>query len=133
MASNSAHGHAIEPNLLRQHFSATTINKKWTANITCLWTCEGLVYLSVVLDLFPRRSIGWNPDAYMTAKLEVTALKRAIALRQPPGGCVHHADCGRQNCSKDYLKALFVNSFTLSMSRKRHCWNNAVTESFSRL
>ncbi|GFE94464.1 hypothetical protein DmAi_25230 [Acetobacter persici] len=28
VAANSAHGHAIEPNLLGQHFSATVINKK---------------------------------------------------------------------------------------------------------
>jgi len=86
VTTNSAHSHAIAPNQLGQHFSATAINQKWTADITYIWTREGWVYLSVVLDLFSRRIIGWNLDARMTAKLAVTALKRAIALRRPPKG-----------------------------------------------
>lgn len=66
----------------------------------------------------------------MTAKLAVTALKRAITLRQPPGGCVHHADRGSQYCLEDYRKALSAHGFIMSMSRKGNGWDNAVTESF---
>ena len=130
VTTNSAHSHAIEPNLLGQHFSATAINQKWTADITYIWPHEGWLYLSVVLDLFSRRIIGWNLDACMTAKLAVTALNRAIALRRPPKGCVHHADRGSQYCSEDYRKVLSAHGFIVSMSRKGNCWDNAVTESF---
>ncbi|MFT8308247.1 DDE-type integrase/transposase/recombinase [Acetobacter malorum] len=84
----------------------------------------------MVLDLFLGRIIGWNLDARITAKLAVTALKRAIALRQPPEGCVHHADRGSQYCSENYRKVLFAHGFIVFMSRKGNCWDNAVTDSF---
>ena len=130
VTTKSAHSHAIEPNLLRQDFSATALNQKWTADITYIWTRKGWVYLAVVLDLFSRRVIGWNLDARMTADLATTALQRAIALRQPPPGCIHHADRGSQYCSEAYRQLLSAHGFLVSMSRKGNCWDNAVTESF---
>lgn len=45
VTTKSAHSHAIEPNLLGQDFSATSLNQKWTADITYIWTREGWVYL----------------------------------------------------------------------------------------
>ncbi|WP_373687857.1 IS3 family transposase [Gluconobacter sp. P5B12] len=130
VTTKSAHSHAIEPNLLGQDFSATALNQKWTADITYIWTREGWVYLAVVLDLFSRRVIGWNLDVRMTADLATTALQRAIALRQPPPGCIHHADRGSQYCSEAYRQLLSAHGFLVSMSRKGNCWDNAVTESF---
>lgn len=130
VTTNSSHKHNIEPNLLGQDFSAPALNQKWTADITYIWTCEGWVYLAVVLDLFSRRVIGWNLEVRMTAGLATTALQRAIALRQPPPGCIHHADRGSQYCSEAYRKLLSAHGFLVSMSRKENCWDNAVTESF---
>ncbi|MBS1042072.1 IS3 family transposase [Gluconobacter cerinus] len=130
VTTNSSHKHNIEPNLLGQDFSAPALNRKWTADITYIWTREGWVYLAVVLDLFSRRVIGWNLGSRMTADLATTALQRAIALRQPPPGCIHHADRGSQYCSEDYRKLLSTHGFIVSMSRKGNCWDNAVTESF---
>ncbi|GEN04823.1 IS3 family transposase [Acetobacter indonesiensis] len=82
------------------------LNQKWTADITYIWTCEGWVYLAVVLDLFLRRIIVWNLEIRMTANLATTALQRAIALRQSSPDCVHHADRGSQYFSKAYRKLL---------------------------
>ncbi|WP_157091266.1 IS3 family transposase, partial [Gluconobacter cerinus] len=130
VTTNSSHKYSIEPSLLGQVFSAPALNQKWTADITYIWTREGWVYLAVVLDLFSRRVIGWNLEVRMTADLATTALQRAIALRQPPSGCVHHADRGSQYCSEDYRKLLSAHGFIVSMSRKGNCWDNAVTESF---
>ncbi len=73
VTTNSSHRHNIEPNLLGQDFSAPALNQKWTADITYIWTCEGWVYLAVVLDLFSRRVIGWNLEVRMTADLATTA------------------------------------------------------------
>ena len=130
VTTNSSHKHNIEPSLPGQDFSAPALNRKWTADITYIWTREGWVYLAVVPDLFSRRVIGWNLGGRMTADLATTALQRAIALRQPPPGCVHHADRGSQYCSEDYRKLLSAHGFIVSMSRKGNCWDNAVTESF---
>ena len=66
----------------------------------------------------------------MTTDLATTVLHRAVALRQPPSGCIHHADRGSQYCSEAYRKLLSAHGFLVSMSRKGNCWDNAVTESF---
>ncbi|NHO33945.1 DDE-type integrase/transposase/recombinase [Acetobacter sp. LMG 1636] len=51
-------------------------------------------------------------------------------MRQPPEGCVHHADRGCQYCSEDYRRLLSAHGFIVSMSRKGNCRDNAVMESF---
>ncbi|MBR0560517.1 IS3 family transposase [Neokomagataea sp. TBRC 2177] len=130
VTTNSAHNHVIAPNHLHQNFSITMKNQKWAADLTYIWTREGWVYLAVVLDLFSRRVIGWSTGARMTTKLVLSALERAIAVRQPTSGCVHHADRGSQYCSEEYRKRLVAHGFIVSMSRKGNCWDNAVTESF---
>ncbi|MFS8368634.1 DDE-type integrase/transposase/recombinase [Acetobacter indonesiensis] len=102
----------------------TSAYQKWTADITYIWTCEGWVYLVVMLDLFSRRVIGWNLEVRMTANLATTALQRAIALRQPPPSCVHHANRGSQYCSEAYRKLLSAHGFIVSMTRKGNYWDN---------
>ncbi|AUQ68346.1 putative transposase (plasmid) [Phaeobacter inhibens] len=46
----------------------------------------------------------------------IRALKRAIALRQLPTGCIHHTDRGSQYCSHDYRKLLRQHEFQVSLS-----------------
>lgn len=75
LTTNSAHSHALEPNPPGQNFFATAINQKWTADITYIWTYDSRIYLSVVLNLFLWRIIGWNLDIRRTANLAVTASK----------------------------------------------------------
>jgi len=38
----------------------------------------------------------------MKRDLVIRALDMAVALRQPPKGCIHHTDRGSQYCSHDY-------------------------------
>lgn len=57
----------------------------------------------------------------MTADLATAALQRALALRQPLPGCVHHADRGSQYCSEAYRQSLSAHGFLVSMSRKGSC------------
>ncbi len=46
-------------NLLAQDFTATEPNRSWTADISCVPTGEGWLFLSTVMDLFSRRTVGW--------------------------------------------------------------------------
>ncbi|MDI6653501.1 hypothetical protein QMA67_11210 [Gluconobacter japonicus] len=55
---------------------------------------------------YGRKVIGWNLEVRITADLATTALQYAIALRQPPPSCIHHADRGSQYCSEVYRKLL---------------------------
>lgn len=50
-------------------------NQKWIADFTYIWTAEGWLYVSAVIDLFSRRVVGWSMNANMTAQLVAEAKK----------------------------------------------------------
>lgn len=128
--TDSNHTFNIAPNLLQQTFLADGPNQKWVGDITYIWTREGWVYLSVIIDLFSRRVVGWAIGNRMKQDLALRALTMAIALRHPPPGCIHHTDRGSQYCAHNYQKLLRQHGFMVSMSGKGNCYDNSVVESF---
>jgi putative transposase len=58
------------------------------------------------------------------------ALNRAIALRRPSPGAIHHSDRGSQYCSDVYQARLGEFGFLVSMSGKGNCYDNAAVETF---
>jgi transposase InsO family protein len=76
------------------------------------------------------RVIGWAVSNRMTRTLATRALNMAIAFRQPPKSCIHHTDRGSQYCSHDYQKILRQHGFSVSMSGKGKCYDNAAVETF---
>ncbi|AUQ52899.1 putative transposase [Phaeobacter inhibens] len=114
--TDSNHAFNIAPNLLNRDFSADQPNQKWAGDISYVWTREGWLYLAVILDLHSRCVIGWAVSNRMKRDLAIRALKMAIALRQPPKGCIHHTDRGSQYCSHDYQKILRQHEFQVSLS-----------------
>ena len=130
VTTDSNHAFNIAPNLLNRDFHADQPNRKWAGDISYVWTREGWLYLAVILDLHSRRVIGWAVSNRMKRDLAIRALKMAIALRQPPKGCIHHTDRGSQYCSHDYQKILRQHGFKVSMSGKGNCYDNYAVETF---
>ena len=64
----------------------------------------------------------------MKKDLALTALKRALAVRQPSAGLIHHSDRGSQYCSGDYRKLLADHKIVAPMSGKGNCYDNAMVE-----
>ena len=127
--TDSRHGQPIAPNLLARDFGATMPDQKWLADVTCVPTDEGWLYVAFVLDLFARKLIGWAMSEAMPQDLTIEALKVALGWRDPPRGMIHHSDRGSQYAAKDYRKLLKARGITVSMSRKGDCWDNAPMES----
>ena len=75
----------VPANLLDRQFAAERPNQKWIADFTYIWTAEGWLYVSAVIDLFSRRVVGWSMSASMTAQLVADALLMAVWRR---GKCV---------------------------------------------
>jgi putative transposase len=50
---------ALIPHLLKRQFTVTQPNTAWATDITFIRTWQGWLYLSVVLDLFSRKIVGW--------------------------------------------------------------------------
>ncbi len=128
--TDSDHNFNIAPNLLDGDFTTTGPNQKWAGDISYIKTAEGWLYLSVVIDLYSRRVIGWATSKRLKRKLVIDALQRAIALRQPPEDVTFHSDRGSQYCSHDYQKLLRKHGFKASMSGKGNCYDNAAVETF---
>ena len=126
----SSHDHPIAPNRLAGHFTATRPNHVWVADLTYLDTAEGWLYLAVILDLYARRVVGWATRPTLATDLPLAALRMALACRQPSPGALHHSDRGVQYASAAYRAALTRAGLVGSMSRRGHCYDNAVAESF---
>lgn len=120
----------VAPNHLARQFTVAHPNRVWAADITYCRTDEGWLYLAVVLDLCSRRVVGWAASPTLDAGVVRTALNRALAVRQPPPGLLHHSDRGSQYASAGYQARLAAQGITCSMSRRGDCWDNAVVESF---
>ncbi|WP_143710044.1 IS3 family transposase [Halothermothrix orenii] len=128
--TNSDHNLPSKNNLLKRNFSVTQPNKVWVSDITYIPTKEGWLYLSVVIDLYSRKVVGWSMDKHMTKRLVIDALEMAVLNRNPSRGLIFHSDRGSQYVSHDFQKTLWKYGIISSMSRKGDCWDNAVAESF---
>jgi putative transposase len=128
--TDSEHTWPIAPNLLEQDFTATRPDEKWGADISYVWTREGWLYLAVVIDLFSRRVVGWSTADRLHRDLALSALRRALAIRCPAAGLIHHSDRGSQYCSIEYQALLKAHKAQLSMSGKGNCFDNAMVETF---
>ena len=121
---------AIAPNVLDRQFHASAPNTKWIADFTYIWTAEGWLYVSAVIDLFSRRVVGWSMSTSMTAQLVADALVMAIWRRGKPDALLHHSDQGSQYTSEQFSTLMADNGVTCSMSRSGNVWDNAAMESF---
>nr|WP_310305900.1 IS3 family transposase [Sphingomonas sp. BE270] len=128
--TDSEHSWPIAPNIIDQDFTATTPNQKWGVDISYVWTREGWLYLAVVLDLFSRRVVGWAVGDRLHRDLALAALRKALVMRRPPEGLIHHSDRGSQYCSVDYQAELHRHGIRISMSGKGNCYDNAMVETF---
>jgi transposase InsO family protein len=77
----------------------------------------------VVLDLYSRRVVGWAASERLHKELALTALRRALVVRQPGPGLLHHSDRGSQYCSTEYQAELRRNGTVSSMSGKGNCYD----------
>ncbi len=74
--------------------------------------------------------VGWATSDRLHKELALSALRRAIAVRRPPAGLIHHADRGSQYCSIEYQAKLQRHGILISMSGKGNCFDNAMVETF---
>jgi len=121
---------APAPNVLQQHFVATTLNRIWVGDVTLVSTRAGWLYVAVLLDLCSRRVIGGAMRDKPDQQLTLAALAMAVRQRRVHPGLIHHSDQGAQYSCVAYQQQLTTLGITPSMSRKGNCYDNAVAESF---
>jgi putative transposase len=133
VTTQSLPGPARIPNRLGRQFAVSQVpggDRVWVADATACWTQAGWLYLAVVLDLASRRVVGWAAGATLDQTLTATALQRALTLRQPAWGLLHHSDQGTHYLGGTYQALLARHGCRVSCRRRGDCWDNAVMESF---
>jgi transposase InsO family protein len=128
--TDSRHDKPVAPNMLAILEKPQAPNQVWVTDITYLHTAEGWLYLSVIMDAWSRRVVGWACAPTMVATLVSAALQDALNRRRPPPGLLHHSDRGSQYVDSEYVAALNAAGIARSMSRAGNCYDNAAMESF---
>lgn len=130
LTTDSNHALPLAKNILDRCFKTEKQDQVWVSDITAVNTKEGWLYLTVFIDLYSRKVLGWSMSPWMNTELVVEAFRMALARRGYKVSPLVHSDRGGQYAS-DLLRAeLKLRSCIQSMSRKGNCWDNAVVESF---
>lgn len=123
-------GPAVHDDLVNRDFSAPAPDVTWLTDITEHPTAEGKLYACCIKDVFSNRIVGYALGDRMTADLAVSALRSAVARRQPHGTVIVHSDRGGQFRSRKFCAVLKANDLTGSMGRVSSAGDNAAMESF---
>jgi transposase InsO family protein len=118
-------------NILDEKFNPDSPNAVWVSDITYIWTFEGFVYLTSIMDLYSRKIISWVLSDTLEASCVVEAVEKAKAKRKITRPLVFHTDRGCQYVSEIFCNATaeMINSY----SKKAYPWDNACIESFHAL
>ena len=115
--------------LVDREFSAPGPNQLWVADLTYIRTGEGFLYLSVVMDAWSRRVVGWAMATHLRTPLVLDALDMALSQRRP-GAVIHHSDHGSQYTALAFGQRCREAGVRPSMGSVGDCYDNALCESF---
>jgi len=118
-------------NILNEQFNPERPNAVWCSDITYIWTYEGFVYLTSIMDLYSRKIIAWTLSDNIAVSCVIETINKAKARRNTDLPLILHSDRGSQYVSKAYREA--TEKFRLSYSHKGYPYDNACIESFHAL
>lgn len=134
ITTESRHDFPVAENHLNRDFKAHMPGQKWVSDITYISTRQGWMYLTIIMDLYDRKVIGWSLSTTMTTQDTVMAAWRMAVLNRPVNhGLIFHSDRGVQYASYLFVNELKRFAVIQSMSRKGNCWDNAVAENFFKI
>ncbi|GIV35573.1 MAG: transposase [Chitinophagales bacterium] len=134
VTTDSKHNYPVAENHLNRNFKVDAPGKVWVSDITYIGTAQGWLYLTIIMDLFDRKIIGWALSKRLTAKdTVVAAWKMALINRPLRGRLIFHSDRGVQYACCELRQQLKGKPVIQSMSRKGDCWDNAVAENFFKI
>jgi transposase InsO family protein len=115
-------------NILNRDFSADRPNRKWVTDITYIQTMQGILYLSVIKDLYDGFVVAYRMGTEQTVNLVTMTIQDA--MKMAANGLILHSDQGFQYTSEAYFRLTQQYGITPSMSRRGNCLDNACMENF---
>ena len=118
------------PNLLNRDFSAERPNQKWVTDISYIHTKQGILYLSVIRDLYDNSIVAYKTGTEQNINLVLSTIKEAKKKEKVTAELQLHSDQGFQYTSHGYFKLTQENNITPSMARRGNPYDNALAENF---
>ena len=119
-------------NLLNRQFQADKPNSKWVTDISYIHTEQGVLYLSMIRDLYDNSIVAYKTGTEQTVNLVLDTIRSAMKNEKKKIAAeLHlHSDQGFQYTSHAYFKLTQSYGITPSMSRRGDCYDNAMAENF---
>ena len=119
-------------NLLKRQFHADRPNRKWVTDISYIHTKEGVLYLSMIRDLYDNSIVAYKTSTQQTVNLVLDTIRLAMKkeTKKVAAELQLHSDQGFQYTSQAYFKLTQSYGITPSMSRKGNPYDNAMAENF---
>ena len=89
-------------NILNEQFNPDRPNAVWCTDITYIWTRDGFVYLTSIMDLYARKIIAWTLSDNMEVSCVINTINKAKERRNTDLPLIIHSDRGSQYVSKAY-------------------------------
>jgi len=118
------------PNLLNRDFFAERPNQKWVTDISYIHTKQGVLYLSVIRDLFDNSIVAYKTGTEQNINLVLSTIREAKKKEKVTAELQLHSDQGFQYTSHRYFKLTQSYGITPSMSRRGNPYDNALAENF---
>ena len=118
------------PNLLNRDFSAQRPNQKWVTDISYIHTKQGVLYLSIIRDLYDNSIVAYKTGTEQNINLVLSTIRAAKKKEKVTAELQLHSDQGFQYTSTAYFKLTQSYGITPSMSRRGNPYDNALAENF---
>ena len=119
-------------NLLNREFHADQPNKKWVTDISYIQTKQGVLYLSMIRDLYDNSIVAYKTGTEQTVNLVLDTIRLAMRRENKTvtADLQLHSDQGAQYASQAYFELTQQYGITPSMSRRGNPYDNALAENF---
>ena len=119
-------------NLLNRHFQAAKVNTKWVTDISYIHTKQGVLYLSMIRDLYDNRIVAYKTGTEQTVNLVLDTIHLAMkrVKKKATEELQLQSDQGAQYASQAYFELAQTYGITPSMSRRGTPYDNAMAENF---
>ena len=119
-------------NLLARQFQADRPNTKWVTDISYIHTKEGVLYLSMIRDLYDNSIVAYKTATKQTVNLVLDTIRLAMKKekKRVAAELQLHSDQGFQYTSQGYFNLTQSYGITPSMSSKGNPYDNAMAENF---
>ena len=117
---------------MNRDFHASKPNSKWVTDISYIHTRQGVLYLSMIRDLYDNSIVACKTGTEQTVNLVLDTIRLAMKQEKEKVAVELqlHSDQGARYASQVYFKLTQTYGITPSMSRRGNPYDNAMAENF---